>query len=169
MLFGALCSTREFSFVWKCRHYQWSVSKSALMAIKKWGFFSVPHLYCDTGHSFKWSSLRTRDTHTVCRAFSSWALTSCCVTTCFYDLGLSGLGFVHITFRMRGESFNRLRHSNGVYQATFIIRSNIQVRRIAQQFYTILRFLLSELINSITIRMRVETLLPHEIRVNFQC
>ena len=105
---------------------------AALMAMKKWGFFSVPHLYCDTGHSFKWSSLRTRDTHTVCRAFSSWALTSCCVTTCFYDQGLSGLGFVHITFRMRGERFNRLRHSNGVYQATFIIRSSIKVRRIAQ-------------------------------------
>ena len=32
---------------------------------------------------FIWSYLRTRDTHTCCRAFGSGS-----VTTCFYDLGL---------------------------------------------------------------------------------
>ena len=37
-----------------------------------------------------WSSPRTRETHTYCRAFSSGA-----VTNCFYDLGLWRLGFEH--------------------------------------------------------------------------
>ena len=55
-----------------------------------------------------WSSLRTRDTHTYCRAFSSGA-----VTTYFYDLGLSRLGFQHPSFRLRGERFNPLRHHRG--------------------------------------------------------
>ena len=51
------------------------------------------------------SSSRTRDTHTYCGAFSSGA-----VTTCFYDLGLSWLGFEHITFRLQGERSRSLRH-----------------------------------------------------------
>ena len=48
------------------------------------------HTYCDTGHPFIWSSPRTRNTHICCRAFGSGT-----VTTCFYDLGLSRLGFEH--------------------------------------------------------------------------
>ena len=41
------------------------------------------HAYCDTGHKFHlyWSSPRTRDTPTLCRAFGSGV-----VTTCFNDL-----------------------------------------------------------------------------------
>ena len=50
-----------------------------------------------------WSSPRTPDTHTYCRSFSSGA-----VTTCFYDLDLSRLGF-----RMRGQCSNPLRHRRG--------------------------------------------------------
>ena len=47
-----------------------------------------------------------RYTHTCCRTFGSGA-----VTTCFYDLVLSRLGFEHllVTFRMRGKCSNRLR------------------------------------------------------------
>ena len=45
-----------------------------------------------------WSSLRTRDTNTFCRSFSSGA-----VTTCFYNLGMSLLGFEHPTFRLQGH------------------------------------------------------------------
>ena len=30
--------------------------------------------------------------------------------TCFYDVGLSRLGFKHPTFQMLGERSNRLRH-----------------------------------------------------------
>ena len=50
----------------------------------------------------------TRDTHIHCRAFSSGA-----VTTCFYDLGLSGLGLEYPAFRLRGQRSNRLRHRRG--------------------------------------------------------
>ena len=54
------------------------------------------------------SSPRTRDnhTHTYCRTFSSET-----VTTRFYELGLSRLGFKHTTFHLRGERSNPLRHS----------------------------------------------------------
>ena len=41
----------------------------------------------------KWSSPRTSDAHNSCRAFMSGA-----VTTCFYDLSLSQLGFEHPIF-----------------------------------------------------------------------
>ena len=49
-----------------------------------------------------------RDTHTYCRAFSTGA-----VTACFDDLGPSRLGFEQLTYRMRGERSNRLRHHRG--------------------------------------------------------
>ena len=45
------------------------------------------HTYCDTGHLFKWSCPRTRDTNSCSQAFSSGA-----VTTCFNDLCLSRPG-----------------------------------------------------------------------------
>ena len=35
------------------------------------------------------------------------------ITTCFYDLGLSRLGFEHPTFRLRGQRSNPLRHRRG--------------------------------------------------------
>ena len=34
-------------------------------------------------------------------------------TTCFYDLGLSRLGFKHPTFRLRGQRSNPLRQRRG--------------------------------------------------------
>ena len=49
--------------------YSWPLNSEGSLA---W------HTYCDTGHPFKWSSPRTRNTHTYCRAFSSGA-------ACFYD------------------------------------------------------------------------------------
>ena len=52
-----------------------------------------------------WSSERTRDTHTCCRAFGSGA-----ITTCIYDKGLSRLGFKNPIFRMRGKHSNQQRH-----------------------------------------------------------
>ena len=54
------------------------------------------------------SSPRTRDTYIHCWAFGSGA-----VTTCFYDLGLSRLGFEHPTFPLRGKRSNRLHHQRG--------------------------------------------------------
>ena len=50
---------------------------------------------------------RTRDTHNIYRALSSGAF-----ITCYYDLGLSRLGFVHSIFSMPGERSNRLCHEN---------------------------------------------------------
>ena len=46
------------------------------------------HTYCDTGHPF--IMVIYEDTHAFCRAFSNGD-----VTTSFYDLGLSQLGFEH--------------------------------------------------------------------------
>ena len=54
------------------------------------------------------SSPRTRGTQTCRRAFGSRT-----VTTCFNDLGLSGLEFQHPLFRLRGERSIPLRHRRG--------------------------------------------------------
>ena len=64
--------------------------------------------YCDTLHPFIMVISEDSDTHTYCQAFSSGA-----VTTCFYDLGLSRLGFEHPTFRLRGQRSSLLRHRRG--------------------------------------------------------
>ena len=61
---------------------------SALMAIEQWWFFCM-HTYCDTGHLFKMSSPRTRDTHTYCRAFSSGAVTTWFFTFYIFELYLN--------------------------------------------------------------------------------
>ena len=74
--------------------HSWSLSREGSLAC---------HTYCYTGHPFIWSSQRTLDTQSYCRAFSSGA-----VTTCFYDLGLSRLPFEHPNFRLRGELSNAL-------------------------------------------------------------
>ena len=107
------------------------------MGIKKWGLISVPQLYCDKGHPFKGSSLRTRDTRTFCRAFGSWALTSCCFTTCFYDLGLSGLGFEHRTFRMRDNTWTDYVNARCItwHHAIIIVILRIKGWRDAEQFH----------------------------------
>ena len=63
-------------------------------------------------------SQRIRDNHTSWRTFSSGA-----VTTCFYDLGLSQLGFKHPTFRLRGLHFNLLRQRRGEQFVIVILNS----------------------------------------------
>ena len=57
----------------------------------------------------------TRDTHTYYRAFNNGA-----VTTCFYALGLSWLGFEQPTFRLQGERSSPLRHRRG-FMSTFYL------------------------------------------------
>ena len=49
-------------------------------------------------HSWPLSSEGSSDVHIYCRALSNGA-----VNTCFYDIGLSRLGFEHQTFRLPGE------------------------------------------------------------------
>ena len=65
----------------------------------------------------------TRDTHAYCRVLSSGA-----VITCFYDLGLSRLGFEHPTFRLRGLRSNRLRHRRG----KLVLRQSIDFKMYKQ-------------------------------------
>ena len=65
-------------------------------------------------------SPRTRDTHTYCRTFSSGA-----VTTCFYDWGLSRLGFEHPTFFLRCEHFYPLHHCSGPIGQKKLINQSI--------------------------------------------
>ena len=92
----------KFSLIWKrhnCREglqiliytrHSWQLSKKGSTAC---------HTFCDTGTSVYNDHLqRTPDTHTYCRAFRSGA-----VTTLFYDLGLSRLGFEHPTFCIQGK------------------------------------------------------------------
>ena len=89
----------NFSLLWRRHHNRWRTAKfdpcPAHMTIEQWGFFNMPHLLWHGA----WSSPRTRDTHTHCQAFGSWA-----VTTCFYDLGPSRLEFEHPTFRSRAKA-----------------------------------------------------------------
>ena len=107
---------RGFSLIWRRHHCQWRAANfelsSALMAIEQCGFFSVLHL--TVTRDIRLLSPRTRDTHTYCQEFGSWA-----VTTWFYDLGLSRLGLPqHLTFRLRGERSNPLRNRHSAYQLT---------------------------------------------------
>ena len=44
---------------------------------------------------------------------------------CFYDLGLSRLGLVHPTFRLRGERSNPLRQRRG-FENNYICMNNVE-------------------------------------------
>ena len=76
---------------------------SAIIAIEQRGFFTVPH-YCDTGHPF--IMVISKDP----LAFSSWA-----VTTCFYHLSMSRLGFELPNIRLRSECSSPLRKRSTHY------------------------------------------------------
>ena len=105
-------------------HYQWRASNfdlySALMAIKHWEFFSVPHL-ARNGASVYNGNLR--GSVTCCWAFGSGA-----VTTFFYDLGVSWLGFVHLTVCFRGQCSTPLCHRGSPWLCEFkVIRRKGEV------------------------------------------
>ena len=57
LLFVCFCFFVSPIHIWKRHYRRWRATNfdlcSALMAIEQWGFFSVPHIYCDTGHPFK--------------------------------------------------------------------------------------------------------------------
>ena len=95
-LFGFIVSLEIFSFIWKGHHDRWRAANfyqcSALMPIEQWGLFSVPYLLWHMASIYH-GHLRGPDTHTYCRAVGSIA-----DTTCFYEVGLSRLGFEHPTF-----------------------------------------------------------------------
>ena len=108
-LFVIFVPLENFSLIWRRHHCRWSAANfdlcSALMVIEQWGFYSVSYLLWH-GASVCNGYLRGPVTLTHCRAFDSEAL-----ITCFYDLGLSLLGFEHPTFRLQDERSNRLRPS----------------------------------------------------------
>ena len=90
------------------------------MVIEQWGFFSVPYLL--------WHVVISEDPwHIYCPAFGSGA-----VTTCFYDLGLSRLGFDHPTFCLRGQRSNPLLHRRGVIILRFYLRLTMKNLMILQ-------------------------------------
>ena len=67
--------------------------------------------YCDTGRPFKMViSEDPSHSHLLPSVWhGSWYM----CTTCFYDLGLSWIGFEHPTYGLSGERSNRLRHHGG--------------------------------------------------------
>ena len=103
-LFGVYRPTRE-SLIWRRHHYRWLAANfdpcSALMAIEQWGFFSLPHLLWH-GASVYNSHLRGPIAERLAGA----------VTICFYDLGLSRLGFEDLTFRLRAKALTHRRGHN---------------------------------------------------------
>ena len=98
---GFILPLENFSLIWRLQHYQiltfvrlsWPLSHEGSLAC---------HTYYDTGHSF--IMVISEDPWRDTRAFSSGT-----VTTCFYDLGLSRLGFKRPTFRLRVQRSNPLR------------------------------------------------------------
>ena len=81
----------NFSLIWRRHHCRWKAANfdlcSALMAIEQWGFFNVPHLLRHGPNLYN-GHLRGPVTLTsVCRAFGSWAVTTCFRTQVCCDRG----------------------------------------------------------------------------------
>ena len=118
-LFIFFLGFENFSLIWRRHHYRWWAANflclcSALMPFEHWGFVSVQRLLWHGASAYNGFLLRIRDNHTYCQAFRSGA-----VTTCFYELGLSRLGFEHPTFLLR---VNALTHRATAAVSWFLIR-----------------------------------------------
>ena len=110
-LFGVYRSTREFILIWRRHHYRLRVANFNLCSVYRlYGHWTERVLYTPTVTSLKWSSPRTRDSHTYCREFGGGS-----ITTCFNDIGMSRLGFEQPTFRLRDGRYKPLRHRRGQY------------------------------------------------------
>ena len=99
--YGDVYITCEGLQILTCARHSWPLSSE--------GSFSVRHPLWPEASVYN-GHLRGPVTlmHTYCRAFGSGA-----VTTSFYDLGLSRLGFEYPIFRFRGERSSPLRHRRG--------------------------------------------------------
>ena len=110
--FGFIVPLEIFPLTRWNQPYRWKAANFDLCSALGSECFVEYHtyMYRNTGHQWHLISWHrdTRDTHTYCRALSSGA-----VTTCFYDLGLSGLRFEHPTFRLRGQRPYPLRRRRG--------------------------------------------------------
>ena len=98
--FGLFRPMKNFWLIKRRHQYLWRASNfdhySALMVIRQWRFFNVPHVtYCDTGHSFLMVISNDQDTHTCCRAFVSGAFTACLNDLLVSDQ-ISNLDLLHV-------------------------------------------------------------------------
>ena len=108
---GGFVPLKNFSLIYRRQRYQYQLTFARYLHV--WPLSSKGslecHTYCDTGHPFimvifedPWHSHQWR-----------------AVTTCFYYLGLSRLGFEHPTFRLQDERSNPLRHCCGQFITDF--------------------------------------------------
>ena len=95
----------------------WQWIKRSLWVLKRRGGFSLPQ----SGEPENYFWLKSFSTYVAapalrgpvtlfCRSFSSGS-----VTTFFYDIGLSRLGFEHPTFHLRGQRSNPMSHRRGSF------------------------------------------------------
>ena len=98
-----------FSLIWSRHHYRWRVANIDLcLAFMARGIFSMSRLLWHGASVYNPFIIVISEepmTHTCCRALSSGA-----VSTCFYNLGLSRLGFEHPAFCTQGKHPNWLHH-----------------------------------------------------------
>ena len=103
----------NFSLIRTRHHCQWRTANFDLcLALMSWPLRSegslTCHTYCDTGHSFIMVISEEPWHSHILPSVWQWN-----VTTCFYYLGLSRLGFEHPTFRKRGKRSSPLHHRRG--------------------------------------------------------
>ena len=122
---GGFAPLENFSLIWRRHHCRWRAANLTYarhsLFLSSEGFLTCHH-YCDMGNP-EWSSPMTLDTYTYYRSFSSVA-----VTTCFYDLGLSRLGFEQPNCCMQGERSNRLCHPSGPKKKKYSLRNELKSR-----------------------------------------
>ena len=87
---GDVIITSEGLQILTCARHLWPLSSEGCLAC---------HTYCGTGIRLKWSSPRTRDTHTNYLAFGSAA-----VTTCFLRLRSVAAGIRTPNFPLAGRT-----------------------------------------------------------------
>ena len=98
---------KNFSLICRRQLYQYQLTSARHFHV--WPLSSKGslecHTYCDTGHPF-----------IMVISEDPWHLHQWrAVTTFFYDLGLSRLGFEPSTFRLQGDRSNPLRHRCGQF------------------------------------------------------
>ena len=105
---GFFVPLENHSLIWRHHHYRFDLCSAPYV---QWAVRVLKHatpITVTRGVRLLWSSPICRDTHTYCREFGYGA-----VTTCFYDLGPSRLGFEHLTLHLRGELSSQLCHHCG--------------------------------------------------------
>ena len=105
---GFIVLFENFTLIWRRPHYRWKVANfdlsSALIAIEQLGFLnSVPHLL--------WHGASVYNGHlrgpVTLIPVAERLVVDLSLKICFYDLGLSRLGFEN---RIRGQRSDPLRH-----------------------------------------------------------